>query len=315
MAEKNQDRRIGLFEVLGEINSGGMAEILRVAVNRQSEYAMKLSRVNSSREKADANNQAILKEAELLRRLQHDHIVKIYPIPAQKELRKNFGVYSAHSLEFQPPAAYYIMEYLRGGDLEHFVEKFGPLTLPEAANIAGQIVHALIELHRIKYTHNDISTRNILFRTPVRKGAPFDAVLIDFGAAVSMKQIEDEAGALFIMSPERIRNVKGMDPPEKIDQHDKTKYDVWSIGVILHYMLTAKYPFSSRWEKRLTKQVLYDPPESIRECNPDVPLEVEEFINEKCLCKKPEDRPDIRKIGNFLLKIGGGKVNAVNAPV
>jgi serine/threonine protein kinase len=311
MAAAKKNNSIGVFTVLDEISWGGMARILLVS-NNGKRYALKISRTKGSEEQIHANNVAIRKEAELLRKMRHSRIVRIFPIPAQEQIGKR--AYYARAQEISPPPWYYIMEYLRGGTLEDHVKEYGPLTVPEASNIAGNMVLALYELHRKSFTHNDVSTRNVLFRSKVRKGKPFDPVLIDFGAAVGVKHAEDEAGAWYIMAPERIRLAEGIDPPEKITRIDPTRYDVWSLGVILYFMLTQEYPFSALRKRRLTSQILNERPAEIQEHNQDVPAELDSFIIDECLCKDPQCRPTLEEAGAFLKEYGGGRVRAVKAP-
>ena len=312
MAAAKHVDRIGPYTVSEEISWGGMARIWLVS-NNGREFALKISRTSGSEEQNHTNNGAIRKEAELLRKMHHRRIVRIFQIPAQDQVGKK--VFSARALRMNPPPWYYVMEYLAGGTLEDHVNEYGPLAVPEATNIAGNIVLALFELHRKNFTHNDVSARNILFRSKVIKDQPFDPVLIDFGAALGMKHVEDESGAWHIMSPERIRLAEGMDPPEKIKRLDSTKFDVWSLGVILYFTLTKRYPFSAFQKKRLTPQILNRTPKSIQKYNSDIPDELNKFIIDKCLCKDPEGRPTIEKVGALLKNYGGGRVRAVNAPI
>jgi len=311
MASVKNSERIGPFSVVNEISWGGMARILLVNGNG-SKFALKISRTSGSEEQVHTNNLAIRKEAELLRKMHHRRIVKIVPIPAEEQIGKH--AYYARAQTSYSASWYFVMEYLCGGTLEDYIKNYGPVTIPEATNIAGNMVLALYELHSKGFTHNDVSSRNIMFRSKIAKGIPFDPVLIDFGAAVGVKRAEDEAGAWYIMAPERIRIAEGMDPPEKIIHIDPTKYDVWSLGAILYFMLTKQYPFSALRKKRLTSQILNDSPVSIKKYNSNVPRELNEFVLEKCLCKDPKGRPTIVDVGAFLKNYGGGRIPAETVP-
>jgi len=155
----------------------------------------------------------------------------------------------------------------------------------------------------------------VIFRSKVIRDEPFDPVLIDFGAAVGVKHAKDEAGAWYIMAPERIQMAEGKDPPEKITRIDPTKFDIWSLGVLLYYMLTKRYPFSAIGTRRLTSQILNDTPTSTQKYNADIPDEVDKFVIDGCLCKDAEGRPTLEEVGIFLKAYGGGRVKAVTTPI
>lgn len=303
---------IGPFSVVDEISEGGMAHILLV-LRRNKQFAMKVSLVSGRVEDQRFNNQAIRKEADLLKGIDNQRIVKIYPIPTERSMGTD-GVYYARANEMKPASWYFVMEHLQGGTLKEHIERYGPLTFPEATNIVGNLTLALCELHRHDFVHKDVSPRNVVFRSRVVKGHPFDPVLIDFGAAVGAKRFRDEAGTWNIMSPERVRIAKGIDPPEAQANIIPEKVDVWSLGVILYYCLTNHWPFD-RSSKKLTSQILNHQPESIREYNEHVPSELDDFIIQRCLNKVPTRRISVEDIGRFLKKYGGGRVKAVNAPI
>lgn len=314
MVSWSKNDEIGPYSVNEEISHGGMAKVFLVS-RRGKEFALKISRANSqSTDRDQFNNIAIRKEANLLKKIRHRRIVKIYPIPTEGQVRRK-TVYTACDAGNHGKPWYFVMEYLAGGTLEDFVKEYGPLNVSEATNIVGNIALGLFHLmEEYQVTHNDVSLKNILFRSEVVRGKPYDPVLIDFGSAAGTKRFRDEAGAWFIMAPERIKIAIGKVPPEMVTQLNPEKIDVWSLGIMLYYCLSQELPFSSRWRKRLTSEILNDQPQSVREYNKKVPVELDDFIIKNCLCKDYRSRPSIQEVLNILKAYGSGSIKAINAP-
>jgi serine/threonine-protein kinase len=206
---------------------------------------------------------------------------------------------------------YFVMEYLRGGSLEGFVKKFGPLSIRETTNIAGNVGLGLFHLmEEFGANHNDVSLKNIMFREEIKRGKPFSPVLIDFGSAAGIQRFQDEAGAWYIMSPERVKIASGIEPPEMITQVDPEKTDVWSLGIMIYFMLTKELPFSSYKRGKLTSEIINKRPREISEYNSRIPEKLESFILNNILCKNYRARPSIEEVLNYLRPYGSGNVRS-----
>src|SRR6185436_18266496 len=72
---------------------------------------------------------------------------------------------------------YFVMEYLRGQDLEHVVQSRGPLPIAMACRFAVQIASALAQANRFQLVHRDLKPSNVLV---TEEG---QAKLLDFGLA------------------------------------------------------------------------------------------------------------------------------------
>ncbi len=285
------------YKVLKPVNSGGMASVLVVqAMHSQRKFALKLARVRSKDGEEHPNNVAIRKEANLLRRLEHSRIVRVYPVDTVPG--KTAKVYSARAVDLPGQPWYFIMEYLAGGDLDRYLKCCGPLTVEEAVSIVLNVGLGLRYLHEIHHlAHNDIKAENIVFRTPIRKGEPYDTVLIDFGTAAGVRKFQDEAGSWYVMSPERIRGAKGLDPPERALLIDPRQSDIWSLGIVLYYALSRRLPFDSFSKRRLTTQILQATPDPL---STHIPQPLANFVIEGCLAKQPNHRPTIKECVKFL---------------
>jgi len=200
------------------------------------------------------------------------------------------------------------MEYLQGGTLEEYLKQVGQLSVPEAADIGLHIIRGLHHMHQRNYAHNDLKLENIVFREPVVAGEPFSPVLIDFGIATRVHQ--PNAGSLYIMPPEQLAKVKLAAPPELTDTLDRTKMDVWSLGVVLYRMLGGQLPFTGRSERSLTQRINNSRPTSLSELSRDIPRDMDELVIDGCLAKNPNHRLSLLEVGRWLHSIAGDGVVA-----
>lgn len=302
---------IGPYSIKKRLSNGGMAYVV-LASSKGKDYALKITKVSTSDEKNEQNESATRKEVEYLRKLKHDRLVKVYQLQTDNIRVQGKKVFYARAKEVEGQPWYFAMEYLAGGTLEEYVQACGPLTVKEATYIVGSIGLALAYLHSKKIVHNDIKPENVMFRRKIRKQESYDPVLIDFGTAAGVKNFIDEAGSWFIMSPERVRGAKGMDPPEKVSRIDPIKSDIWSLGILLYQALTKSLPFPSSNERRLTSQILNDIPNNILKTNKQVPIKLNDFIIDSCLAKNPEDRPTIQEFQSFVYTYSGRGVLATS---
>lgn len=205
---------------------------------------------------------------------------------------------------------YFAMEYLEGGTLNQYVSLCGPLSVPEATNIVGNVGLALAYMHARSLTHLDVKAENVVFRKRIIRGEPFNPVLVDYGTAAGVRKYKDEAGSWYVMSPERVRGATGREPPEQATRYDPRKSDIWSLGIVLYQALANALPFSATNHKRLTSQILNDTPVQLHKWNKKVPKKLDDFVVDKCLAKRPEDRPDISEFLEFIYPYSGRGVPA-----
>lgn len=180
-------------------------------------------------------------------------------------------------------APFIVLELLEGEDLASLLKARGPFPIDEAVDFVIQACDGLARAHAANIIHRDVKPGN-LFLTHV-DGEPCVKV-IDFGVA---KQIEEEQtqltntseifGSPQYMSPEQVRASKNVGP----------RSDVWSLGCVLHELLTGEAPFVSPSLVSLTSLILSEPATPLRRRRPDVPAELEAIVL-KCLEKEPQKR-------------------------
>jgi eukaryotic-like serine/threonine-protein kinase len=208
------------------------------------------------------------------------------------EAKSNFKLRSEHIVRvldvdrLPNGAPFMVMERLAGVDLRSFLEDRGPLGSGVAVDFALQICEALAIAHAARVVHRDIKPEN-LFVT--RQGdQPEQIKLLDFGIcrevltldAPGQRIVTTEAvGSPPYMSPEQVRGAPDID----------ARSDIWSLGCVLHEMLTGRAIFQRASAPEAFSAVLEAPAPPLRASRPELPAELDAVIA-RCLAKLPQDR-------------------------
>lgn len=145
---------------------------------------------------------------------------------------------------------YIIMEFVRHGDLQAYLNQGGPLKEPMVRTMAQQILNALNYLHRSQITHRDIKPDNIL----IADLDPFTVKLSDFGLSKVVKHdetfLKTFCGTLLYCAPEVFPDYghgghKGVKRRRGTKQYSSysSSVDIWSFGGVLWYALCGEPPF------------------------------------------------------------------------
>jgi tetratricopeptide (TPR) repeat protein len=126
---------------------------------------------------------------------------------------------------------YFIMEYVEGKSLEHYLARKGPLTLKQALGVFLAVAKGLGVAHERGVVHRDIKPANILLR---RDGKP---VLVDFGLAVQ------ESGVRLTGTGEAAGYTAMFAAPEQLrGKSADARSDVYSLAGSMYYALTYDRP-------------------------------------------------------------------------
>jgi serine/threonine-protein kinase len=181
---------------------------------------------------------------------------------------------------------YMVMELLEGEDLSDLLAARGKLPISGAIGLILQACEAVAEAHSLGIVHRDLKPAN-LFLTHRPDGSPLLKVL-DFGISKSLGHTSSNPsltgtavvmGSPLYMSPEQVRSSRDVD----------TRTDVWSLGIILHELLTGSPPFLADSTTALLVQIAVEPPVPLREVRPDAPPELEQVLL-RCFEKDPNRR-------------------------
>ncbi len=288
---------LGAYQIERLLRHGGMAWVVLAVDATGRRVALKIARLRGD-STDETINQAIRREAEILRRMDHKRVVRL--LPGDDEGRDPAGARRVCYRAGQLPGApwFFAMEHLEGDTLSDFLKTSGPLSVHDTVHIAGNLALGLYHAHEHGIAHNDLKADNVLFRHVLRPGERPDPVLIDFGIAAGLGRHQAQAGSTFVMAPERLRALRGECPPEQVA--DAARSDVWSLGVLLYQMLTNRLPFPALIERSLTSQILNARPEPITDFNPRVSPEVNAFILQQCLAKQSHARASLLEVIRFL---------------
>lgn len=137
--------------------------------------------------------------------------------------------------------AYYVMEYLDGGDLRQKVlANRGGLSEEQALSYVRPIAEAVASLHGERMLHLDIKPENIVIRSGT-DGHGDEPVLIDFGVSLHF----NKKGEL-TSKHDSIGVSMGYSAPEQLEgiTHFAPEVDVYSLGATLYYLLSGRSPQS-----------------------------------------------------------------------
>ena len=180
-----------------------------------------------------------------------------------------------------------VMEYIEGGTLgQYFKKKNFNFSERQASSIMSQIANGVKYLHGYGIVHRDLKPDNIM----ITQQNDFGVIkIMDFGLSKivsTQEKMVDGYGTLSYVAPEVLLRT----PYNK-------EVDIWSMGVILYYMLCGHLPFKGNKEVIIAEKIVNDDLEFDEEEWEIRSKKVRELIS-SCLKKEPEERITIDEFLN-----------------
>lgn len=263
--------RLGRYEVVAHIGSGGMGEVYR-ARDLHLDRAVALKTIAPAYAPDPSAQPRFERERRLMATLEHPHICRL--LDAGREAGVDFLA----------------MELLEGESLAARLRR-GPLPVPAAIGCAIEIADALAYAHRHAIVHRDLKPANV-FLTPT------GARVLDFGLAklrpaVSAPGASAAAqGDTVPLDGTRAGTLLGSASymaPERLEGQDADpRTDIFGFGLILYEMLTGRPAFAARSAAALIAAILSSDPPPLGLAHPKAPDL--EWIVRRCLEKDPDRR-------------------------
>jgi hypothetical protein len=262
--------RIGSYEVIHRLGSGGMGEVYRARDTRLGRtVALKVLRTGADPDLL----RRLDREARAASALNHPNIVHIY------DVGESASAAGAH---------YVVMEMVEGETLRQRLRP-GPLPMTELLELGAQLADGLAKAHRAGIVHRDLKPENVMV-TP-------DGVLkiVDFGLAklLSAPLGDLTAGETVSRHGTRAGTLLGtleyMSPEQASGRPLDHRTDQFSLGLILHEMATGRPPFRRDSPAQVLAAVIERDPDPLGRLRGDVPQALEALVL-RCLQKDPDRR-------------------------
>lgn len=162
--------------------------------------------------KVERKLELLRRELEILKTVDHPNIIRLYEVYEDKKY------------------LHLVTELCTGGDLLDYLLKKGILSEQEVLNIIFKALSAINYLHNLNICHRDIKPENFLLATDEDDA---ELKLVDFGMSnfVKSSELSTFAGTPYYIAPEVIKG-----------GYNK-ECDIWSLGVLMYFLLSGKQPF------------------------------------------------------------------------
>jgi serine/threonine protein kinase len=246
----NAPVRIGRYRVRGRIGSGSFATVwLADDEILDAPVAVKVLADNWAHH-LDIRER-FLEEARILRRTDSDRVVRVYDLG-----------------DIEDGRPYFVMTYADRGTLADRLAA-GPLPIPLAVQYSADVARGLAALHAIGVIHRDVNPANVLICTG-RDGIGERVLVADLGlakAAAHGSGFTLTVGTPGYLAPEQLAGA-GLD----------RRADVYSVGMVLHHLLTGTAPPKDGTQ-----------PPSPAQLRPEVPASVDGVVRQ-ATAVRAEDR-------------------------
>lgn len=215
--------RVGFYDIEGTLGKGNFA-VVKLARHRVTNTQVAIKIIDKTRLDR-ANLEKIYREVQIMKRLRHPHIIRLYQVMETKDM------------------IYIVTEYARNGELFDYLSARGRLSEEEARSKFLQILSAVEYCHSQNIVHRDLKTENLLLSENM------DVKLADFGFGnfyMEGRPLNTWCGSPPYAAPEVFQG----------KEYEGPLLDVWSLGVVLYVLLCGSFPFDGPNLPTLRQRVL-----------------------------------------------------------
>ncbi|CAH2041442.1 unnamed protein product, partial [Iphiclides podalirius] len=215
--------RVGFYDIERTIGKGNFA-VVKLARHRITKTEVAIKIIDKSQ--LDAGNlQKVYREVDIMKRLDHPHIIKLYQVMETKNM------------------IYIVSEYASKGEIFDYIARYGRMAEQAARRKFWQILSAVEYCHERRIVHRDLKAENLLL------DANMNIKIADFG--FSNYYATGELLATWCGSPPYAA-------PEVFEgkRYSGPEIDIWSLGVVLYVLVCGALPFDGSTLQSLRDRVL-----------------------------------------------------------
>ncbi len=263
--EPGEMARLGMYNILRELGSGGMGVVFD-AIDRRLNRRVAL-KVLKPELADDSYVERFKQEARLAASLSDEHIVTIFEVGVSANV------------------AFMAMEYLHGEPLDARLSRDGWLPVDEALSLLRQAAMGLATAHKAGLVHRDIKPANLWLERDKDSGQFKRVKVLDFGLAKEVAKDSSLTAAGMVvgtpsyMAPEQVYGLP-------CDQ----RTDLFALGCVLYRMVSGKLPFSGEDTMAVLQNTVDEPMPDMSDVGRKFPQKVMELLK-RLLAKDPDERP------------------------
>jgi len=257
------DGKYLIEDVLGAGGSGIVVAARHVLLDQRVAIKMLLHPAARDPEAAER----LLREARALTAIKTEHVARVIDVG-----------------RLPTGSPYMVMELLVGTDLGRLRRARLRLPATDAVDAVLQACEAVAEAHAMGIVHRDLKPQNLF--VVARPDRSLAVKVLDFG----LSKIENDrggrltatgvvAGSPQYMAPEQMQSLKNVDQ----------RADIWSIGVILYYLVSGRRPYDGKSIPEMWTAILSGPPPALKSLMPNVPAPLDAAVM-RCLERDPDRR-------------------------
>ncbi|WP_331766856.1 PQQ-binding-like beta-propeller repeat protein [Embleya sp. NBC_00896] len=248
----------GRYELVRFVGRGGMGEVWE---GRDRRIGRRVAVKLLPHGRGDTSGTALfLREAQTAGALDHPGVVTVFDV----------GQDAADDSLFM------VMEFVQGRDLSALLREDGVPPVTDAVDWTAQAAAALGRAHTAGIVHRDLKPANLMLTAEGR------VKVLDFGIARFMESTNHSS---------KVMGTLAYMPPERFDEHPgDARSDLYSLGCVLHELLTGKVPFEATGPVGMMNAHLLKTPARPGEHRPGIPPALDRLVLE-LLAKDPDERP------------------------
>eukprot|EP00182_Erythrolobus_australicus_P007194 CAMPEP_0185835792 /NCGR_PEP_ID=MMETSP1353-20130828/8469_1 /TAXON_ID=1077150 /ORGANISM="Erythrolobus australicus, Strain CCMP3124" /LENGTH=467 /DNA_ID=CAMNT_0028534481 /DNA_START=1 /DNA_END=1405 /DNA_ORIENTATION=+ len=224
-SNQNIEQYYEFGKTLGE---GGFATVkLGIDKETMTKYAIKVV----TKQMDDEHNMEFLhRELNIMKAVNSNYVIR------------TFDIFDS------PRKLFFVLEYMEGGTLHEIYQKLKPFNEQQVRSVLYDVISGVAYLHSKQIVHRDLKLKNVLAK---QDKMPYGLKLADFGLSnfvgqrtMSRVVLKSQVGSPHYVAPEVLR-----------EELYGPAVDLWSIGVMMHIMLSGKYPFAGKTIKETLELV------------------------------------------------------------